>query len=247
MRFPRLTDFAHEALAALTFNTEKPAADSISAKLWAACEDVAQDSLNSDFMQGLGKGTLSPDKYGQYIVQDCAYCANAADDYKTFEGRAAAAGEPKLAAFAKARYESYEKFNASYLPAWHVGDPNSLILNEAGKQYIAHEKAASTKLHPIYGVIAQVPCEQLWPWLAEQLKPGSPDHNVYNFWISENGSFHGAHRLDNFIDEWFAGHPDEYDWDTALWVMRGSMIGELNMFRAACGQSLTDMPEMPSA
>jgi thiaminase/transcriptional activator TenA len=110
MRFPRLTNFAHEALAALHLDVTKPAADSISAKLWAACDDVAQDSLNSDFMQGLGNGTLSPDKYGQYIVQDCAYCANAAGDYRTFEGRATAAGEPKLAAFAKARYESYEKF-----------------------------------------------------------------------------------------------------------------------------------------
>ncbi len=37
-------------------------------------------------------------------------------------------------------------------------------------------------------------------------------------------------------------HPDEYDKDVAAWVLRGSMIGELNLFASACGQSLTAMP-----
>lgn len=83
MPFPRLVDFTHELLAALDLDYAQPAAGSISAKLWAACQDLTNDALKSDFMQGLGKGTLSPDNYGQYTIQDCAYCVDAADDYKT--------------------------------------------------------------------------------------------------------------------------------------------------------------------
>ena len=103
MRFPRLIDFAHSALAALESQHSPAADDSISSKLWTACQDLANEALNSDFMQGIGNGTLSPDSYGQYTIQDCAYCVAAADDYRTMELRANAASESSLAAFAQAR------------------------------------------------------------------------------------------------------------------------------------------------
>ena len=141
-------------------------------------------------MQQLGKGTLNPNTYGQYTVQDCAYCAAAADDFRHVYQLALAAKEPTLAAIAQPHYTSYEKWvQDTYLPDWHIGDAATLALNTAGIQYIAHERTACTTLHPIYGVIAQIPCERLWPWLAEQLKPNSPPANVYNFWISENADY----------------------------------------------------------
>ena len=245
MPFPRLVDFTHELLAALDLDHAQPAAGSISEKLWAACQDLANDALKSDFMQGIGKGTLSPDNYGQYTIQDCAYCVDAADDYKTMADRANAASETKVAAFATARYTSFAKYNVAMLPAWHVGKADALALNKAAEQYIAHEHNVANTLEPIYGVITQIPCSQLWPWLCEQLKAGSPAHNVYGFWLTENDSMHGAHRLDNFVDTWFAANPDKYDWDTALFAMQGSMTGEVNLFRSACGQSLLPMPTLP--
>lgn len=247
MRFPRLIDFAHTALAALGSQHSPAAHDSISSKLWTACQDLANEALNSDFMQGIGNGTLSPDSYGQYTIHDCAYCVAAADDYRTMESRANAASESSLAAFAQARYEGFIKYNKQYLPAWHIGNTDALVLNSAAKQYIAHEHTVANTLDPIYGVITQIPCSQLWPWLADQLKPASPDHNLYGFWLTENDGWSGAHRLDNFVNAWFAANPDQYDWKTALFAMQGSMTGEVNMFRSACGQSLLPMPVPPTA
>lgn len=246
MRCPRLVDFSHELLAALDFRHTPPEGDSIAAKLWAACQDLASEALKSDFMQGIGKGTLSPDNYGQYTIQDCAYCVDAADDYRSMETRANAAGETTLAAFAKARYTGFIKYNVDLLPAWHIGKTDALVLNKAAELYVAHEHTVASTLEPVYGLITQIPCSQLWPWLCEQLKAGSPAHNLYGFWLTENDEWHSAHRLDNFVNTWFAANPDKYDWDTALFAMQGSMTGEANMFRSACGQSLLPMPTLPA-
>lgn len=244
MRSPRHIDFRHEALATMTFSTDRPPADSLSARLWKECEDIAEKALESDFVQGIGMGTLGPDLYGQYTVQDCAYCAYAENDYRDLEQRAVAAGEPVLAAFARARHEGFVKYNQASLPRWHISDVKALALNRAARQYIDHEHHAATRLLPIYGVLAQLPCSQLWPWLANKLKAGSPPNNLYQSWISGNASFHGAYRLDNFMNEWFDAHPDQLDHTTALLVIRGSLIGELNLFRSACGQDLEPMPEL---
>jgi thiaminase/transcriptional activator TenA len=245
MRFPRLLDLAHEAFATLTFNKAQPASDSISSKLWQQCQDIAKQCLQTKFVAGIGTGTLAPEEYGQYVVQDCTYCVNAQDDYQTVQKRANSANHPKLAAFAQARYEGYGKYTKQELKAWHIGNSDALALGQAAQQYVDFEHHVAVNLTPIYGVIAMIPCSQLWPWIASQLKPKSPSHNLYGFWISENDSWHPANRLNNFIDGWFAEHPDEFESKLALGVYRGSMTCELNMFRSGCGESLTPMPAWP--
>lgn len=247
MSLSRLIDYSeNETLAAQVFDPPKPGPDARSSILWAACQEIAQAALNSDFMQELGRGTLDPTTYGQYTVQDCAYCASAADDYKMVHELATAAEEKNLAKIAETHYTSYESWVVNtYLPDWHIGNPDALVLNEAGKEYIDHERAACTTLHPIYGVLAQLPCERLWPWLAEQLKPGSPSGNVYHFWIKENYDYKTSFLLSNTIDQHFNKHPDQYDDAVALWVLKGSVTGEANMFLTACGQPLLPMPKLP--
>ena len=245
MHFPRLFDFADEALKMITFSDAPPVNESISSRLWQACQDIAQQALNSTFMQGIGHGNLDPDHYGQYIVQDCAYCYHAQRDYQTIVDRATQAGHSELAAFAKARLASYARFNQSYLKSWHISNPDALDVGQAARQYIDCEHTAASRLSPVYGTVVMIPCERLWPWLASQLKSDAGSSNVYSFWITENDSFHGANRVDNFIDGWFADHQEDYQWETALAVYRSAMTSELNLFRTACGQSLEPMPTIP--
>ena len=90
-----------------------------------------------------------------------------------------------------------------------------------------------------------IPCDQLWPWLATQLKSKVSATNLYSFWITENNDWGGAYRLDNFIDAWFTQHPDIYSWDDALYIYQSCMTCELNFFKSAGGQSLSPMPNKP--
>ena len=244
---PRRTNFQHAALAQYSFSTEKPPEDSISWKLWLACQEIAQEALASKYIQGIKNGNLDPNSYGQYSIQDAAYCHNAQKDYQTIEDRAKADGFPELAAFAQARYESYQSYTEGVVEAWHLASAGAVNPGQAAQTYIDFEHHAANDLPSIYGVIAMIPCDELWPWLATELKPNVSSGNLYSFWIKENDDWHGAYRLDNFIDSWFAAHPDVYNWDTALYVMQSCMTCEANFFRSACGQKLLPMPTKPSS
>lgn len=244
-RSPRRLDFQHPALAAQNLSTDKPDVDSTSWKLWLASHDLAQLALATHYIQGIKNGNLHPDDYGQYTVQDAAYCYNALADYLTIQNRARDEGLPNLASFAAARAASYESYNQQFLNEWHITSGDAVKPGEAARTYIQLEHNVAQHLEPIYGVIAMLPCDELWPWLATELKPHHTPENVYGFWIQENGDWHGAYRLDNFIDTWFATHPETYNWELALYVMRSCMTCEVNFFRSACGQDLLAMPEAP--
>jgi len=242
MRSPRRINFSHEALKNLTWNDKPPPSDSISWKLWQACQDIAQAALNTDYIQGIANGNLNPNNYGQYTIQDSVYCYNAQNDYLTIEKRANSENFPELAAFAKARYESYVSYTKETFSNWHIKEPSALSPSQAAQTYIDFEHLAATDYSPIYGVVAMIPCDQLWPWLATQLKSKVSATNLYSFWITENEDWSGAYRLDNFIDAWFAKHPNIYSWNDALYIYQSCMTCELNFFKSACGQALSSMP-----
>ena len=246
-RSPRRIDFDHKAFEITTFDEDPPAEDSIAWKLWLASQDLAQPALETDYIQGIAKGMLFPNFYGQYNVQDCAYCYNAEDVYLTIRANALNAGFPELAAFAEARYESYVKYTKEALKEWHISDPDAVVTSEAAQKYIDFERSVADEFHPIYGVIAMFPCYQLWPWLADKLNRCISPKNVYSFWIKDNAGWNSAYRMGNFINSWFASHPDLYYWESALYAFRGSMTGELNFFKSAGGQTLAPMPSAPPA
>ena len=246
-RSPRRVNFEHPALAAYEFSTTKPAEDSLSWKLWLDCQDLAQEALASDYIQGLRSGHLDPRRFGQYTVQDAAYCYHAQADYERIEERALAAGFPELGAFAKARVESYQSYNQSFLKEWHISSGEAVVPSSAAKTYIDFEHHVACDLPPIYGVLVMVPCDQLWSWLATELQPEATKDNIYGFWAKDNEDWHGSYRLDNFIDRWFKEHPEVYDQETALYVLRSGMTCEVNFFRTTCGQDPLPMPAKPAA
>ena len=245
-RSPRHLDANHPAVKAVPLDDKTPPAeDAFSWRLWLECKDLAQLALESDYVQGLKNGTLDPNRYGQYTVQDAVYCERAETDYQTVEQRAQAAGESDIASFAKARHESYASYNQSTFAAWHIADPSAMELSDAAQAYADFEHKTATEAEPIFGLIMMIPCNQLWAWLASELKNDAGPNNLYSFWITGNNDWGGAYRLDNFIDAWHAAHPGQLDHRRALYTYRSAMTGELNFFRSACGQELEAMPAAP--
>lgn len=247
MRSPRRIDFSHKALAAIPLNDKAPPPeDSISWALWLECRDIAEQTLSTDYLQGIKNGNLDPNIYGQYTLQDAVYCHHAQDDYQAIEKRALADGHPQLAAFAKARYDRYVSYNTETFNDWHIADAKAVSPGDAAQAYIDFEHLIANKWHPIYGVIGMIPCDQLWTWLATEMTGDFGSGNLYSFWITENADWGGAYRLGNFVDDWFAEHRRNYDRDAALFVYRSCMTCELNFFKSACGQTLSPMPEKGS-
>lgn len=210
----------------------------IARMLWQACEDLRDEALKTAYIQGIRGGNLPPCLYGQYVVQDVAYCVHVQKDYQLLALRATRQNLPTIADFAVARYQGYERYNRNIMAPWHIVDAQAIEPNEAVLSYVAHEHFVASQLHPIYGVVAMIPCERLWSWLAAQLKSSIGANNVYSFWIEENLPSKSAQRLENFVDAWFAANPKHYNHEDAMFAYRGSMLGEVNDFRAATGESL---------
>ena len=248
---PRKLDFTHAELLKLETDKSKPPENSIGWKLWTSSQDIANEALNSTFVQGIKEGTLSPDQYGHYSIQDCAYCHHGQNDYKEAADRATTEGFDQLAAFCVARYDSYASYTKSLLKGWHLSNVEALTPGPAAQAYIDFESMVAKTLHPIYIIVAMLPCDQLWPWLGTTLAAEKKEQkippNCYDFWITENdGQWGGSYRLDNFLNAWFAAYPDVYDEALATWVMQSCMTCEVNFFRGACGQKLLPMPEKPA-
>ena len=68
-------------------SSDSPPQDSLFWKMWRACESIANQALETDFIQGIQKGTLSPVTYGAFNVSDAYYCFHGAEDYKTAASR----------------------------------------------------------------------------------------------------------------------------------------------------------------
>lgn len=242
---PRRVDFSHELLKNITWNTNKPDPDSFSWKLWTDSMDLARMALNSKYVQGVARGNLDPNSFGKYSVQDTAYCFNAKNDYQTIENRAIEKKRDVMAAFAKARYDSYTNYVDALLKQWHISDPNAISPGPAAQEYINLEHfVANSELPLLYGIISMIPCSQLWAWLGDELRGDIRPDNIYDFWIQENDSWHGSYRLDNFVNEQLKEHPmSKEDEELALKVYRGCMACEVNFFYSACGETLVSLPK----
>ncbi|ADO68875.1 TenA family transcriptional regulator [Stigmatella aurantiaca] len=203
--------------------------ESLSKELWARTQDVAQEALGSTFIQGIKHGSLDPNSFGQYTIQDAVYCYQAQRDYEVLASRIT---RPDLKAFVEARRDGYAKYNQQTFALWHIREPNALSLSPAAKAYSDFESMVAANDEPLYAIVAMIPCERLWSWLANQMIGDAGPGNLYSFWITGNTSDTGACRLEAFVD----AHAHHLDEGRALSVYRTCMLGECNFFRSACKQ-----------
>lgn len=176
--------------------TTPPPADSLFWKMWKANTQIAQEALNTDFVQGIKKGNLHPQTYGAFNVSDAYYCFHGADDYHYAADRAK---NPILQAFLQHKHDSYQSYNDTFPDTWRVRNGESIVPTDVCAQYADFEAQVCNQEEPIYALIAMLPCEYLWAWLGEQLN-GYHDNNLYGDWITGNQGYSGSYAMGNFIE-----------------------------------------------
>lgn len=117
MKNPRRIVLTDEMLAEHNLSTDPPPPDSLFWSMWNSCTPIAQQAFQTPFIQGIGAGTLNPVKYGAFNVSDAYYCFNGAQDYLDAAQRAT---DPTLQAFLTAKYNSYQKYNATFPTTWRI-------------------------------------------------------------------------------------------------------------------------------
>ncbi len=216
-----------EFLAKYNLSTDPPPQDSLFFKMWNANAGIANQSLNTDFVQGIKNGNLDPIKYGAFNVTDAYYCYEGAQDYLNAESQAT---DPTLKAFLFKKYESYNKYNQTFTTVWHLRDASGIVPLPSTLAYANFEGDVASHQLPIYTLITMIPCEYLWYWLANQLAPPAPG-NIYAPWITGNDYPDGAYAMGNFIATYQQSH--NIDENLAMSLYSQAMNYELQNFIAA--------------
>lgn len=111
MRSPRRTVLNDEMIAKHNLSTDPPLPGSLFWIMWDACGQIAQQALDTSFIQGIKSGTLDPTQYGGFNVSDAYYCFEGAQDYLDVLKRA---NNPILKEYLFKKYESYITYNKTF-------------------------------------------------------------------------------------------------------------------------------------
>ena len=189
----------------------------------------------STFIQGMVKGSLDPNVYGGYMVQDAAYCFNAVDSFERAAEKMQEVGKPEFSLLYRTQSESFKRYNHSnFLEKWRLRNSDSVVMGPAVATYVGYERALSQN-DPKYLCIAMLPCTMLWPWIADQLIASVEKNNPYYVWFDENKR--GDQSLERFVDHFFVQvEPEEQQ--KCLSIFQEGLVNELNFFRSACDQTL---------
>lgn len=232
MRNPRRIILDEQTALKLKLNPAPPPPGSLFWRMRDHSKDIAKQALETEFIQGISAGNLSPDKYGAFNVSDAYYCFHGAPDYLKAANRVD--NDHQLKAFLMKKYESYEQYNREFPKTYHVKDASGVVPTPICKEYSAYETsvAGNASLDPGYCIIVMLPCEYLWYWLADQLAPPKQG-NLYAPWISGNLDPHGAYAMGNFINGYMERHPGKIDPDKAIDIYRTATEFEFKNFQTA--------------
>ncbi len=209
-------------------NTNPPPADSIFWKMWDDSINIANEVLQTQFIEQIKNGTLNPITFGAFNVDDGYYCFNGADDYLLASQNAT---DKLLKLFLGEKYISYEKYNDSFTKIWHIKDADSVIPSSVTKAYSDYERAVVVNKETIYSLVVMLPCDYLWYWFSSQIKDKTPN-NLYEPWIDDNIDPSGAYAIGNVLDLF----SKEINTDEAIKIYQTAMRFELDNFKQATQQ-----------
>ena len=118
---------------------------------------IRNAAKESKFIQGMAAGTLDPDDYGGYMVQDAAYCCNAVEAFDYAARQMQLEGKPEFSLLYKVHSESYRKYNQEFVKTWRLKNTESVVMGSAAAMYVGYEFALSRqdpKYLPIYCHVA---------------------------------------------------------------------------------------------
>lgn len=211
-------------------STVPPPKESLFWTLWNNSQAIAEEALNTGFIQGIKHGTLDPRHYGAYVIQDAYYCFEGSEDYLEAANRST--DHPKLKAFLQHKHDGYAEYNSQFSKEWGIGSTSCLKANQAVLDYAKLETHVCTAEHPIYALIVMLPCEYLWYWLSKEIEKYATPQNLYSFWIKGNLDPNGAYAMGNVLDEFQQSFPGVIDPVKAQEYYSGAMTGEATDFAA---------------
>lgn len=175
---------------------------SISEELWLNNQDLVQACLEHPFVQGIGKGTLTGEKFAYYVGQDAFFLGAFARAYSI-----AAAKAPDFAVFTIFHHLAGGvlqelQLHQGYAAKWDV-DIHSVEPSTATRRYTDFLLATAWSGDVGITAAAMSPCMRLYAFLGQELARDGIPHHDYSDWIQtySSGDFNGlAEKLESLVD-----------------------------------------------
>ncbi|XP_072033753.1 aminopyrimidine aminohydrolase-like [Amphiura filiformis] len=206
-------------------------------EMWVQCKHIAEEGYQTAFIQGICKGTLDPTSYSGFMNQDIAYVFKAAELFDTVATRAK---DEDLKMFARNRQQSFLRCANEMCEKFFIQDPSAIRVGETLEEYCQYLHRVANGMDPLYFMVAMIPCSKLWPWLARKMQHSEVNPNLYGFWAKENMSDSCSAKLESFVAE----RVSELDEQTSLLVYQTCMTAEVNFFKSATGEEISDISNL---
>lgn len=206
-----------------------PKSDSLATKLWQANQDLAQESLQNPFVQGLADGTLPRKAFAYFVSQDTFFLEALARAYS-------------LVAVKAPDWEGFQTFHGlvegligelknhdSYAAKWGV-DNRKAKAGAATRRYTDFLLTTAWGQEAGVAAAAMAPCDRLYTFIGQELaKNGIPNH-AYSDWIRTYSSSETEEytlSMESFVDKYAKPSP------LIESVYRYAMECERDFFQAA--------------
>ena len=152
-------------------------------------QGIFSETYTTAYIQGMEKGDLNPNYYGQYVVEDVIYLIRSIENLNYLAIKCAKPDPPLFEFFTEKAY-SYTKYTLDMAKAWHIVDDDGLEAGPSVTDYIRLQRILAFSDLPVgYSIAAMIPCERMWPELALKMKAGTSATSIYSSWADENAKY----------------------------------------------------------
>ena len=197
-------------------------------ELWKRNRDTADACLTHPFVQGIGSGDLSRERFRVYVAQDAYFLEAFARAYAL--ALAKSPDREGIAVFKDLLVGVFEELtlHEGYAARWGVSlEPEPLPSTSTYCDFLLR----TASLEPVgHTAAAMAPCMRLYAFLGQQLAPKLNPQSPYREWVETYASADTealASRLEALLDR-YRGDPEH-----RAWLYRRAMELELAFFQAA--------------
>ncbi len=201
----------------------------ITKKCWEDNYELAKQSLNTKFVQGLKTGSLPKNIFQEYLAQDYFFLETFARAY----GLAVSKSKDKYSIRKLSQLlmgvSEELMLHETYAKEWDIDLSNNYI-KKTTKNYTDFLDDTSKRLSSVEIMFAMTPCMRLYSWIGKSLFKEEFD-NQYKEWIitySDESFENLANSLENLIET----SKESYDIDNAKYLYKRAMQLELEFFNA---------------
>ena len=175
---------------------------SLSNDLWERNFDLALQSLNTKFVQGIKTGKLPKIKFQLYLAQDYYFLESFAKAYGLAISKCEDKHSIKVLSELLLGVSEELLLHKSYSQKWDINLKSNSIRTET-KNYTDFLENISKNKNCIEILSAMTPCMRLYSWIGQSLKPYK-ENNCYKEWIvtySDSTFDKLAKSLEELIDQ----------------------------------------------